>query len=119
MIAGATSPDQVKANAAATDEGRLRAAAEGCPAHLLPERARGERLAAAAALVVPDAAQPHVHDLTSRAGTGHLAEEPLQQGATATAEPGQVDDPWTPRDGARARPAGERVRAQLITSFVS
>ncbi|MGI8451555.1 MAG: hypothetical protein ACR2MP_31100 [Streptosporangiaceae bacterium] len=60
-----------------------------------------------------------MHDLASRASTGHLAEEPLEQGATAAAESGQVDDPRLARKDAGARPAGERVRAQLITSFVS
>ena len=104
-------------------------AAKGGLANLPPERARGERLAAAAALVIANAAQPHVHDLTSRAGTGHLAEQPLQQGATAAAEAGQVDHPRASRDDAGARRAGERARgqriwaqripAQLTTSIVS
>ncbi|MGO9221066.1 MAG: hypothetical protein ACLP5E_25390 [Streptosporangiaceae bacterium] len=60
-----------------------------------------------------------MNDLASRAGTAHLAEEPLEQGAAAAAEAGQVDDPRAPRDNAGARRAGERVRAQLTTSFVS
>jgi hypothetical protein len=67
-------------------------AAEGLRAHRRPERAVGERLAAAAPLVPGRHPAEQVDELADVNEAGHLAQGAFQQGTAGAAGAGQVDD---------------------------
>ncbi len=94
-------------------------AAEGDLADPPPERAVGEALAAAAAVVLGQAALPEVDQLPHRPDVVEPAQHPVQQGAAAAPEAADEQDGAhrapVPRGPAARRPArrpGARTRAR-------
>src|SRR5262249_4590840 len=69
-------------------------AAERSFADLTPEAARTELPATAAALVLGNAALPHMHELAAGADPGQLAEQALEERTAAPAQPAEVDHPY-------------------------